>query len=142
MNLGEKGERIARMSDHGWLRFLRFWFPVILYSGMIYWVSDLPSLAPPLKWKYADKLFHILEYIPFGLLLTRAMNYTHQGLSPGKVLWLVLLGSLLYGISDEFHQSFVEGRSSGMDDVVADTTGSVIGCLSFLFLRHRLRKKV
>ncbi|MBE0435524.1 MAG: VanZ family protein, partial [Methylomicrobium sp.] len=44
--------------------------------------------------------------------------------------WLLAVVSLifcsLYGISDEWHQSFVDGRSSDVYDWIADTIGAAI----------------
>jgi VanZ family protein len=42
----------------------------------------------------------------------------------------------LYGASDEWHQSFVVGRSSDILDWLADTSGASAG----IFLLHKLRK--
>jgi VanZ family protein len=37
-----------------------------------------------------------------------------------------------YGVSDEFHQSFVAGRDSEVLDWVADTVGAAVGAASFV----------
>jgi VanZ family protein len=41
----------------------------------------------------------------------------------------VLAGSL-YGVTDEWHQSFVPGRTPAADDLVADAVGSLAGALA------------
>lgn len=46
---------------------------------------------------------------------------------------MVILFCSLYGISDEWHQSFVVGRSSDVLDWLADTSGAVLA--SFLLMR-------
>jgi len=74
-----------------------------------------------------DKILHLGEYIPFGFLLARALRNTNYGLSGNTLISLVLLFSLLYGVSDEYHQFFVPGRDSNWVDVVADSIGGVIG---------------
>ena len=43
-----------------------------------------------------------------------------------KVL-IVALIALAYGCTDEYHQSFVEGRDCSALDLVADLTGGLIG---------------
>jgi len=41
--------------------------------------------------------------------------------------WLLsLLMVVLFALSDEFHQSFVEGRHSRLADVLIDTAGAVV----------------
>jgi VanZ family protein len=42
-----------------------------------------------------------------------------------------------YGITDEFHQSFVIGRSSDLVDWSADVTGGAIGAAVYLLLRSK-----
>lgn len=88
--------------------------------------------------KNIDKAFHVLEYLPFGFLLARA--FIQQW--PAVKIWqVVIICSLLYGISDEYHQSFVPGRESGSIDVIADTIGGFSGAWIFLFLQKRVTGK-
>ena len=112
------------------LKFLKFWFPVFLYSGIIFYASSLPDVKPPLKIKNIDKAIHVLEYLPFGFLLARAFIQQRPAV---KIWQVVTICSLLYGISDEYHQSFVPGREAGVSDVIADTIGGFLGVWIFLF---------
>src|SRR4249919_2854375 len=54
--------------------FLIYWMPVLLYITMIVVVSAQANLTPPLKFRNADKLFHVAEYFVLGLLLARAAH--------------------------------------------------------------------
>jgi VanZ family protein len=45
--------------------------------------------------------------------------------------------ALLYGITDEWHQSYVPGRSPDVRDVVADTVGAVLAMLVVAWLVRR-----
>ena len=50
--------------------------------------------------------------------------------------------SVGYGISDEFHQSFVPGRHASPLDVMADAIGAVLGlCLLYLAIKHREQRR-
>lgn len=120
------------------LKFLKFWFPVFLYSGIIFYASSLPDVKPPLEIKNIDKAIHILEYLPFGFLLARAFQQQWPAVRMGQV---VTLCALLYGISDEYHQSFVPGREAGVADVVADTIGGFLGVWIYLFRQKRVTSK-
>ncbi|MEW6184889.1 MAG: VanZ family protein [Thermodesulfobacteriota bacterium] len=75
----------------------------------------------------ADKLYHLLEYGILGILLTRVLVEYGFFPSPLKKIIGVLLISFLYGLSDEFHQWFVPGRSAVWGDVLADSLGGGLG---------------
>ena len=114
--------------------FIRFWFPVIAYSGIIFIASSIPSVQAPLSEFGFDKVIHILEYTPFGFLVARAVSATATAISPRRlVVWVVLL-SFAYAASDEIHQFFVPGRNAGMADLIASTVGGTVGGYLFLFL--------
>jgi VanZ family protein len=55
-----------------------------------------------------------------------------------------LVLSSLYGVSDEFHQSFVPGRTPDVHDWMADTWGAAMAILvllaTALVLRRRTRE--
>ena len=102
--------------------------PVLLTMAVIFYLSNqqgdsfsLPDIAN------IDKLLHCLLYTALGLAaffaLPRRWRQSHPFLASGAVV----LFCLCYGLTDEFHQSFIPGRDSSMADVGADTLG---GCLA------------
>lgn len=114
------------MTDFFRKNFIKFWFPVILYSGIIFYISGLPHVEVPYPEFNFDKLAHGVEYALLGYLFSRALTKT-SGLSKQNVFWATIVFCTLYGISDEFHQSFVPGRDVTLTDVLADTIGGIIG---------------
>lgn len=108
--------------------FLKFWFPVILYSGIIFCISALPKVEVPFAQFNLDKLIHGIEYAVLGYLFSRAATKT-SGLSRQNVLWATAVFCMVYGLSDELHQWFVPGRDAALGDVLADTIGGTIGGL-------------
>jgi len=50
--------------------------------------------------------------------------------------------AVLYGVSDEFHQSFVVGRSATIADVIADAIGATFSatCLWFVVKLSKARR--
>ena len=50
----------------------------------------------------------------------------------------ILLIAVLYGLSDEYHQSFIIGRNAAIEDVVADGLGAFIGVLGSWFILSRV----
>lgn len=123
------------------MKFLKFWFPVALYSGIIFFVSSLSSVKNPLEIEHFDKIIHVLEYMPFGFLLTRAFFNTNRRLSQKTLLVYVILTSFLYGLSDEYHQFFVEGRDATVIDALADTIGGMLGVYIYFYFLKRLKGK-
>lgn len=110
------------------MKFLKFWFPVILYSGIIFYVSSIPELKTAAPVPFFDKLLHVFEYAVLGFLLARALkNENFNWLTKQKIIWITLLFCLTYGASDEFHQLFVEGREASLLDVLADSVGGFLG---------------
>lgn len=76
-----------------------------------------------------DYYAHAAAYAVLGFLLTRALA---DGQLATMTLRLALIATVLgtlYGISDEFHQSFVPGRMATVSDVIADGVGALVGGL-------------
>lgn len=111
---------------------MKYWLPVYLYAGLIFFYSSLSS--PPVllpKILHADKLLHLLEYAILGNLIARgAGNSANLQLRAHFRIFAVCV-ALLYGLSDEFHQYFVPGREVEILDVLADGTGAFLGQLLF-----------
>ncbi len=123
-------------------KFLKFWFPVLFYSGIIFFASSLPAVKSPFEIKHLDKAIHIVEYIPFGILLSRAFFHAQGDSSKRILLGYVILASFLYGLSDEYHQSFVAGRESTVVDAFADTVGGMIGAYIYFYVAARKKEEV
>jgi len=117
----------------GFPKFFKFWFPVIFYSAIIFCLSSIPNLRAPLAENNFDKILHLGEYFILGILLARALTKTQKDYFTTMIFWAVFLFCLFYGISDEFHQSFVVGRVSDWKDALADTIGGSLG--AWLYLR-------
>lgn len=96
-------------------------FILLLYAALIYWLSDQPSLPAPMWFPHQDKLYHAVVYFVLGLCFWR---FTRHFIASPIILALVSFGlGSLYGASDEWHQSFVAGRSADWLDWLADTAG-------------------
>ena len=108
-------------------RFTGHWTPVILYAAAIFSVSSLQGKYVPSLFPGSDKVFHILEYMPFGFLVARAFDKTRRWGSLMTVFWITCLFVFLYGLSDEFHQIFVPGRDFSFVDLGADVIGAAAG---------------
>lgn len=120
--------------------FLRFWLPVIVWMGLIFVLSDQPTL-PHGPTRLFDllmkKLGHVTEFAVLAVVIHRA--WTQGGIRPASPVLAWLL-SVAYALSDEYHQVYVPGRHGNPWDVAVDAFGAVIGLALFAWWRaHRRR---
>jgi len=120
-----------------WLRFL----PLVGVMGVIFYLSHLPGKnlhLPDIV--NIDKALHCLVYATLGVayLIALAPQYHRH---PRLVVASTPLFCLLYGISDEFHQSFIPGRTVSGGDLVADFSGGLLAVLVF-FVWQRMYPKI
>jgi VanZ family protein len=105
---------------HTWL------VAALAWAGAIFVASSIPN--PPdaggQDWKY--ELAHVVEYAVLAGLTLRALGaYVTAG---GKRLTLIAWAiAAAYGLSDEFHQSFVPHRDASLLDVGFDAFGAALG---------------
>ena len=118
------------------MTFVRYWLPVLAYVALIFAISSRPSLRPPLKFEFGDKVAHILEYGGLGVLTVRALRSVPRFRRPLQGGMLALLLGLAVGVGDELFQSTVPNRESSGLDVVADVIGLALAQLFYLFLRR------
>lgn len=86
------------------------------------------------------KSAHFTEYALLGAAI--AFHFAVWKKSISYTMWLPILLAGLYAATDEYHQTFVPGRSGQVSDVLLDTAGAVAGVMIFriiylLILRHR-----
>ena len=122
---------------------MKYWVPPLLYMALIFVVSSLkqPQLPmPKFEWLAIDKLYHFIEYAILGTLLAWAFVKARPSVVPSKQIWLTAATlSILYGASDEWHQTFVPGRCATLADWVADVLGSIAGVLAvYLYYKKKL----
>ena len=86
--------------------------------GLIFYLSAQPSVGPDLP-GWTRIVAHFTQYALLAALWVWALAPSlgrRALLTAGAI-------SLLYAISDEYHQSFVEGRDADVLDVAADAAG-------------------
>lgn len=110
------------------------WAAVLVWAGLLFWQSSssgqggLFELLPA----GSDKLAHGLAYLVFGGVAALATGSRSSG----------ALLAVLFGISDEIHQSYVPGRSPEIWDLVADSIGALIGAfLAPWLVRYPWRRR-
>jgi VanZ family protein len=133
-------------------RFLRYWLPLLIWLGVIFFGStDFMSaehtsrfIVPFLRWFKPDfsadtlasihfvvrKGAHLSEYAILALLLLRASICMINIKRSMSILYAyVWIACFLVAITDEIHQTFVVSRGASGGDVMIDTIGAVLGLL-------------
>lgn len=111
------------------------WLSVIVLCGAIFVQSCFPPLNTGPSFPLKDKVFHMAAYGLLAVLFYRACRLTWPDrISPVLLLVYSVGFSTLYGLSDEFHQSFVAGRHADTMDAVADLAGAVLGALGYMMM--------
>ena len=111
-----------------------FWILTVSYMGLIFFLSSLQGFRLPELPENSDKFIHMVAYMPLGFLFYMSLiksGFGRYGFA------LAMLLTVLYGVTDEFHQAFVPGRYATIGDVMADSIGALFGCLGANFMKKR-----
>ena len=119
---------------------LWLWGPVALQMAIIFIASSIPDVGA-LPGGVSDKTAHFAVYAVLGLLLIRAL----AGGRLSGVTWRAALVAIVitigYGASDEFHQSFVPGRTPDIMDLATDGVGGLAAAALALAARAILEPR-
>jgi hypothetical protein len=113
--------RIGNVRSPRWL-----WGPVVLQMAIIFAASSIPNLGQ-LPGGISDKSGHSIGYALLAGLLLRAFARGRLRDVTWRRASAAIILATLYGVSDEFHQVFVPGRSPDRYDVLADCIGATLG---------------
>ena len=110
--------------------------PMAVVMGIIFYLSHQPSGTFQLPLITGlDKILHACIYTVLGLsscfVFPSRVWRQHSVLISASVI----LFGLMFGISDEIHQSFIAGRDASGADVVADVVGAFVAVFLYRFLR-------
>ena len=107
--------------------------------------SDYDNLSGEKQKEFFDtvsfivrKTGHFGEYAILGLLVGALLSSFEKfrNLRRGKAIIIAIAAGicLLYAMTDEFHQGFVDGRSPKVMDVLIDTAGGFSGVVFFVLV--------
>jgi len=98
---------------------------LLAYCGLIFFLSSQSKLIDtPLDFPNKDKLIHATAYAIMAYAAWAA--FRHHIERRLLLAFMSVLFASIYGVSDEFHQSFVVGRDADVWDWLADSIGAVI----------------
>jgi VanZ family protein len=111
-------------------RFAR-WPLLLAWMALIFALSSIPNeiRGPESRVPY-DKIAHFIE---FGVLafLVAWIVARWRGTPVGALAAAIGVGaSVLYGVTDEWHQAYVPGRDPSWDDLATDAAGAVCGAIA------------
>jgi len=123
------------------LKFVRYQLPAIVWALAIFVSSSIPAdKLPELVIFKVDKLTHFVVFFLFAVLIHRAAKFQNRfpSLSHHSLMVTVVV-TILYGVVDEVHQSFVPNRDSSVMDLIADAVGATLYATA-VWLREKLRR--
>ena len=107
------------------------WGPAAFWVAVLFFLSEWESPGIEMI-PLHDSVVHFSLYIVLGFTLAWAW-LRGAGLHHGT---FVVLGIAL-GLMDEFHQSFVPGRTPSLSDVIADAAGVSVGYMILVLICAR-----
>lgn len=123
-----------------WKRFA-YLLPAFAAMGAIFWASSIPGKNLDMPFQVKDKVMHFGAYAVIAGCWLLGLRQGWGWPTKKVAIWTTVICSL-YGISDEFHQSFVPGRTPEVLDAVADGLGAATMSLLFYLYMQRAQRKV
>ncbi|MBT3249707.1 MAG: VanZ family protein [Candidatus Pacebacteria bacterium] len=111
-------------------QLLNTYIPPIVWAGLIFFLSDqstLPGASYPLIDLILKQSAHVFVYAVLYFLIWRINK---------KSIIAPLLLTFTYALTDEFHQSFIPGRTATIIDIGFDSIGIAISH----YLTHRQKR--
>jgi len=104
----------------------KFWLPPILWVLIIFLFSSRPTVVvSEIYWPdfFFKKTIHLIEYGTLFVLLYRAFKETLRG-DLLRLASIAFFLTILYAASDEYHQTFILGRTGTLRDIIIDSFGA------------------
>ena len=124
-------------------RIARAWGPAVAWMALIFAlsaqpglrVSDDPGVDLPIR-----HVAHVLVYAVLAVLLLRAIGSGRARTWSWRRVLLAVALAVLYGVSDEVHQTYVPQRTGHLVDVGWDLLGALVGVLVLRLVAWWLRR--
>jgi VanZ family protein len=119
------------------------WIPAFLWMALIFAISSIPDVGG-VPGGFSDSTAHMGVYAVLGGLYLRALSRKDWRNLGWQTALAAIALSTLYGMSDEWHQSFVPGRTSEWRDVFSDAAGALLGASAlwaWSIIRHFSRAR-
>lgn len=126
-------------------KLLKYWLPPITWMIIIFAFSSRPTIAvSTIDWRdfFFKKTIHFFEFGILFFLYFRAIRNTIKISTFFKMSLLAFILAVLYGASDEFHQTFITGRTGTLRDAIIDASGAGVAWFGLWKLLPKAPKKL
>ncbi len=107
---------------------------LVLYWPALFVLAHIPIPHVVQEADVSDKSLHFLAYLILTFLIWFAVRGDRKVKWRRAAPWLVLFVIVVYGILDEWLQSYVAGRSCDVRDFFTDLAGALTGLILSSFL--------
>jgi len=122
------------------VRSIRKMVPMIFVMGTIFFLSHQPGTKLySVEFPGADKIAHLGIYALLAGTVFYAIPLKIKERKSFLGVFIVVAVCTLYGLTDEYHQSFVPGRYPSGYDLLADVAGAVLFAGIWLAVTKRSR---
>jgi len=113
----------------------------VLWMVVIFILSSIPSMYLGPDALPMDILKKVLHFIIFGILsvlyLIALKPRIQRSAFTARTFYISFVFTVIYAISDEYHQAFSSGRHSSLYDVIIDAGGAIVFLSSLYIVRKR-----
>ena len=108
----------------------------------IFYVSSIPGSkisTSQIQISFLSEAYHFTAFFLFFFFLF----YSIKGIKKtnAKHVFITLILSILYAISDELHQSFVPFRVPSLGDIFIDSLGTIVSLLVAIFISKKFNRQ-
>ena len=109
--------------------------PAIGWMALIFSLSSRQQFPQPFGFStfVLSVAAHLAMYGVLALLILLAINRGQRPTQVTQILAIIL--TCLYGLTDEYHQSFVAGRDASVFDALVDTLGASLAVTLWSYRR-------
>lgn len=122
--------KIIKLSKISWLIICVFWASLIFFFSHqelnINAITDNTSLDKPTKHNPKEISLHATEYAILTFILITTLNKWIKKYKIKQIILFSAIISFLYSLTDEYHQSFINGRNASTADILFDSLGILI----------------
>lgn len=117
------------------------WPLLLAWLALIFGLSSIPNeIRRPTSTIPYDKIAHFLEYGVLAFLVAWVLARGRRSPVDGAIAAIAVGASVLYGVSDEWHQSYVPGRDPSWTDLSTDALGAACGAAAAVILSRASRQ--
>jgi len=132
-------DRQAPLTERA-IRAAWIWGPPLAFMTAIVGASSIQDLQT-LPGDVSDKTAHFWAYFVLGALTLRALAAASWNAVTPRVAVSAWAIAAAFGATDEWHQSFVPGRTMALDDWVADAIGAAVAVSAGWIVARFLRRE-